>query len=64
MKKQNLNVFPQTLHMKREIDGDTSYFVADTDLTVLAEAGEAIHVATYTLVERRVVSLVVKAEKA
>ncbi len=43
--------FPRHLYVKREVDGDTTFFVADKERDCLSEKGERTRVATYALVE-------------
>jgi hypothetical protein len=46
-----MSKFPKVLYVKKEKDGDNSYFIADAALSDVVEIGESRDVAMYKLTE-------------
>ncbi len=55
--KGPVSSFPKTLYVKQQGEDDDAYFVAETELESLADAGESIDVGEYHLVRTGKVAL-------
>lgn len=55
--------FPKTLYVKREFDGDNSYYVPATGEYELGDVGETVTYGTYSLVETKTIDLVADIRK-
>lgn len=60
--KKKQEIFPQTLHVSFEDDGDSGFFLANKSMEALAEKNQTVEVAVYKLQKIVNVTLEVKTE--